>query len=99
MHSNKTYQYKFDEKLKEWFFNRHKFSNHSNHKFVLLFRKGVYPYEYIDDKEKFNGTSLLEKDDFVKILKKKVSRISRFAVQSDFLLLADVFENFRNMCI
>ena len=27
-------------------------------------RKGVYPYEYMDDWEKFNETSLPEKEDF-----------------------------------
>ena len=46
---NKSYQHKFDEKLKERFFNTSKFSNHDNNKFILLLRKGVYPYEYIDD--------------------------------------------------
>ena len=54
---NKSYQRKFNEKLKERFFNTYKFSNHDNNKFILLLRKGVYPYEYIDDSEKFNETS------------------------------------------
>ena len=61
---NKNYQQKFDQKLKERFFNIHKFSNHNNNKFILLLRKGVYPYEYIDDWEKFNEISLPEKEDF-----------------------------------
>ena len=30
----------------------------------MLFRKGVYLYEYNDDYEKFNETSLPEKEDF-----------------------------------
>ena len=33
---NKNYQHKFDEKLKERFFNTYKFSNHNNNKFILL---------------------------------------------------------------
>ena len=46
---NKNYQHKFDEKLKEQYFNTYKFSNHGNNKFILLLRKGVYSYEYMDD--------------------------------------------------
>ena len=29
-----------------------------------MLQKGVYPYEYMDDWEKFNETSLPEKEDF-----------------------------------
>ena len=61
---NKNYQHEFHEKIKEQFFNTYKFSTHDNNTFILLFQKGVYPYEYIDDWEKFNQTSLLEKEDF-----------------------------------
>ena len=61
---NKSYQRKFDEKLKERFFNICKFSNCDNNKFIFLLRKGVYPYEYMDDWEKFNEVSLPEKEDF-----------------------------------
>ena len=50
------------QKVKEIFFNRYKFSNHDDNKFILLLRKGVYPYEYIHDWEKFNETSLPEKE-------------------------------------
>ena len=32
----KNYQQKFDEKLKERFINKYKFSNHDNNKFILL---------------------------------------------------------------
>ena len=52
------------ETEKKRFFNTYKFSNHYNNKFTLLLRKGVYPYEYIDDLEKFNKTSLPEKEDY-----------------------------------
>ena len=54
----------FNEKLTERFFNIYKFSNHDNNKLILLFAKCVYPYEYIDNWEKFNKTSLPEKEDF-----------------------------------
>ena len=60
---NKNCKIKFNEKLKERFFNTSKFSNNDNNKFVLLLWKGVYRYEYVDDWEKYNETSLPEKDD------------------------------------
>ena len=73
----------------------------------------------MDDWEKFNETSLREKEDFYSHLNmeditdadyvhaKKVCKdfeIKNFGeydlyVQSDTLLLADVLENFRNMCL
>ena len=38
--------------------------NGNINKFILLLRKGVYPYEYRDSWEKFNETSLPEKEAF-----------------------------------
>ena len=60
---DRSYQRKFNKKLKEIFFHTYTFSNHDNNKFILLLRKGVYPYQYMDDWEKFNETSLPEKED------------------------------------
>ena len=58
----KSYQHKFDEKLKERFFNTYKFCNHDNNKFVsVLFPKDLYLYE----------TSLPEKEDFYSHLNKE----------------------------
>ena len=54
---NKSCQWKFDEKLKERLFDTYKLSNHD--KFILLLRKDIYPYKYMDDLEKYNETSLL----------------------------------------
>ena len=51
------------------FKNTFKFSNNDINKFILLLRKGVYPYEYMDDWEKFNETSLREKEEFYSNLK------------------------------
>ena len=42
----------------------YQFCNADINKFVLLLRKGVYPYEYIDGWERFNETSLLDKQAF-----------------------------------
>ena len=50
--------------LIEKFPRMHKFCNGDLNKFVLLLRKGVYPYEYMDSWERFNETSLPPKKDF-----------------------------------
>ena len=89
-------------------------------KFVLLLRKGVYFYEYMDTCKRFSEISLPSKKDFYSYLNMEdISDIdyrhannvfNRFKlenlgdyhdlyVQSDTLLLADVFNNFRDMCI
>ena len=83
-------------------------------------RKGVYPYEYMDDWEKLNETSLSEKEDIYSHLNmeditdaeymhteivckyfgiKNLGEHHDLYIQSDTLLLADVFGNFRNMCL
>ena len=54
---NKNYQKAFDEDLKKRFANTCTFANHDINKFILLLRKNAYPYEYLDDWEKFNETS------------------------------------------
>ena len=82
---NKNYQHKNDEKLKEGFFNKYKFCNHDNNKFILLLRKGVYPYEYMDDWEKFNETSLPEKEDFYSHLNMKILLMHITHAQKEFV--------------
>ena len=47
----KDYSNKFHEKLKKQFKNTLKFSNKDINKFILLLRKGVYPYQHMDDWE------------------------------------------------
>ena len=46
---NKNYSNKLDEELKIRFKNTFKFSNNDINKFILLLRKGVYCYEYMDE--------------------------------------------------
>ena len=56
---------KLDEDLKMKFKTTFKFSNNEwFNEFILLLRKGVCPYEYMDDWDKFNITWLLDKKDF-----------------------------------
>ena len=93
----------------ERLFKTYKFSNHDNNKFILLLQKGLYLYEYMDDWEKFNETLSPEKENYADYAHaKRVSKdfdIKNFGeyhdlyVQSDTLLLTDVFENFRSMCL
>ena len=85
-----------------------------------MLRKGVYPYEYMDNWERFNETSLPSKESFYSNLnmeniedidyrhgnnvfnKFKLNNLGEYHdlyVQSDTLILADVFENFRDICI
>ena len=66
---NKDCQRKSNKNLKEQFFNKYKFPNRNNNKFILLLLKAVYRYKYMDDWKKFNETSLLEKEGFYSHLK------------------------------
>ena len=50
--------------LIEKFPNTYQLCNKDNNKFILLLRKGVYPYEYMDSWEKFNETELPPKKSF-----------------------------------
>ena len=68
---NKDYSNRFDEKLRKKFKNTFKFSNNDINKFILLLRKGVYPYRYMDDWVKFNKTTLPQKEEFYSNLNMK----------------------------
>ena len=46
------------------FQNTYKLCNNDNEKFILLLRKGIYPYEYIDNWNKFDETLLPSKEEF-----------------------------------
>ena len=75
----------------------------------MLLRKGVYPYEYMDDWGTFYDNLNLENisdEDYAGAQKvwdvfeiKNPGKYHDLYVQSDTLLLADVLENFRNMCL
>ena len=115
-----TYSYKPLNPLKERFKNTYEFCKHDNNKFLLLLRKGVYPYKYMDSFERLKETSLPEYENFYSewgqsnITKRdyehaqkvwttfSINNMKEFQdlyVKSDTLQLADIFENFRNMCI
>ena len=115
-----NYEKDFNKELIKRFASTYEFCNKNLNKFVLLLRKGVYPYEYMDNWEGFNETSLPNKESFYSNLNmeniedidyrhgnnvfkrfklKNLGEYHDLYVQSDTLLLPDVFENFRNTCL
>ena len=56
--------YKSIDTIKIKFPNTYQFCNNDNNKFLLLLRKGIYPYEYMDNSERFNETMLPAKNSF-----------------------------------
>ena len=55
---NKNYSNKIEEELKKRFKNTFNIYINDISKIILLLRKGIYPYGYMDDLEKFNETNL-----------------------------------------
>ena len=72
-----NYEKDFNKELMKRFTRMYEFCNGNLNKFILLLRKGVYPYEYMDNLGEYHD----------------------LYVKSNTLLLADVYENFRNMCL
>ena len=85
----------------------------------LLYKKGIYPYEYMDSWARFSETRLPDKEKFYSKLNDEHITDEEYAhaqtvwetfecktlgdyhdlyVKTDVALLADVFENFRNLC-
>ena len=116
----KNYEEDFNKELIKRFANIYEFFNEDINKFVLLLRKDIYPYEYMNSWEKFDETSLTDKEAFYSSLdmaditdvdyrpakrvfknfnNKNLGDYHDLYVESDTLLLADAFENFRNKCI
>ena len=57
-------QKKINKELIKRFPSTYSFCNNDLNEFILLLRKGVYPYEYMDNWERFNETSLPSKESF-----------------------------------
>ena len=60
----KNYRKKINKELIQRFANIYEFFNGDLNKFILLLRKSVYPYEYMDSWQRFNETSLPDKEVF-----------------------------------
>ena len=59
----KNYKKDYKELIKR-FANTYEFCNGDTNNFILLLRKGVYRYEYMDNWKRFNETSLPDKKTF-----------------------------------
>ena len=102
------------------FLSVYQFCDGDLNKFVLLLKKGVTPYEYMDSWERYDETSLPDKEGFYSELNLKgitdkdynhaqkiwevfeINNLDEYHdlnVQCDTLLLADVFQKFRDICI
>ena len=110
----------FNKNLIKKFKNTYKFFSGDIDKFMLLLRKGIYSYEYMDAWNRFNEEKLPEKSDFYSSLNmeevleidyrhankvfnkfniKNLGEYHDLYVQTDTLLSADVFGNFRDLCM
>ncbi|XP_070167595.1 uncharacterized protein [Polyergus mexicanus] len=99
---------------------RSEFSDLDDADFELLARKGVFPYEYVDDVNKLLETRLppreafhssltgdaISESDYARAIRvwerfrvETLGDYSDLYLKTDVLLLADVFENFRNACM
>ena len=109
----KNYEKNFNKELIQRFTNTYEFCNGDLNKFILLLRKCIYPYEYMDSWQRFDEISLPDKEAFHSnlnmeditdlnyrhektvfeyLINKNLGDYHDLYVQSDTLLLADVFE-------
>ena len=113
-----NYNINFNNKLIDVFSNTYNFCGGDINKYILLLRKRVYPYEYMDSFERFSETlsdknafysnfnmeSITDidyrhaKDVFNKFNNNNLGDYHDLYVQSNTLLLADVFTNFSKVC-
>ena len=96
------------------------FEDYNESQYKLLIRKGIYPYEYMDDWDKFRETILPPKEAFYSKLAmagvneedyeharrvwndfgiNNLGEYHDLCLKMDVILLANVFETFRKVCL
>ena len=110
---NKNYQSKFDKNLKERFFNTYRFSNHDKDKFfypneymndweknqwnIITEKEDFYSHSNMGDITDADHAHAKRACKNFEI--KTLGEYHDLYVQSKTLLLADAFENLRNICL
>ena len=84
----KEYEKDFNKELIERFANTYKFCDNDLDKFIMLLRKGVYPYEYMDGWDKCNEKIIPGKELFYSNL--TLENIS----ETDYAHANNVFKKF-----
>ena len=85
----RNYKKEINKELVERFSSTYKFCNNDLNKFVMLLRKGVYPYEYVDGWDKFNEKSIPSKKSFCSNL--TMENITK----TDYIHANNVFKTFK----
>ena len=87
---NRNYKKELNKNLIKRFGNTYQFRNEDINKSILLLRKGIYPYDYMNSWKRFDETSLPDKEAFY-------SRLNTEGVTSvDYRHAKRVFKNFNN---
>ena len=85
----KNYEKEINKELIERFASTYKFCHNDLNIFVMLLRKGVYPYEYMDSWDQFNKTSIPNKESFYSNL--TMENIT----ETDYIHVNNVFKTFK----
>ena len=85
----KSYRKEINKDLIERFASTYRFCNNDINKFIMLLRKGVCPYEYMDGWDKFNEKSIPSKESFYSSL--TLENIT----EVDYIHAKNVFKTFK----